>query len=140
MAYDITEIKKVLPHRYPFLLIDRIEEIDGMKVKARKCVTANEEFFQGHFPEQPIMPGVLQLEAMAQAGAFLILSMEQYRGKIAVFGGANNVKWKKMVVPGDVLDIEIEITKLRGYFGCGVGCIKVDGEIACQAEVTFFIK
>lgn len=140
MLYDINDIMKILPHRYPFLLVDKVISMDEKTVHAQKCVTINEPFFQGHFPGQPIMPGVLQLEAMAQAGAINLLSREQYKGKLAVFAGANNVKWKRMVVPGDVLDIEVELVRLRGFFGTGVGTIKVDGEIACEAEISFFIK
>lgn len=141
MLYDANQIREILPHRYPFLLIDRVVDIiDDKKVIAIKCVSQNEPFFQGHFPQAPIMPGVLQLEAMAQAGAIAILRREENKGKLAIFAGANNVKWRKMIVPGDVLEIEVELTKQKGPFGFGEGTIKVDGKVACQAEISFVIQ
>ena len=142
MLYNSKQIKDILPHRYPFLLIDQVVSINDeqTKIHARKCVTINEEFFQGHFPQEPIMPGVLQLEAIAQAGAIVVLSKEEYKGKLAIFAGANNVKWKRMVVPGDVLDITVELVKMRGSFGFAKGEITVDGKICCTAEISFFIQ
>jgi len=137
---DIKEIMKVLPHRPPFLLIDRIEEvIPGEKVVAIKNVTMNEPYFVGHFPEEPVMPGVLIVEAMAQAGAYAVLSMEEYKGKLAFFGGVDKAKFRKKVVPGDVLRIEVEIIKLRMNAGIGKGIAYVDGKKACEAEITFMI-
>lgn len=140
MLYDIKEIQKVLPHRYPFLLIDRVESITDNVIVCTKCVSANEPFFQGHFPGEPIMPGVLQLEAIAQAGAFYVLRQDAYKGKIAVFASAKNVKWKRIIVPGDVLTITVTLTAMKGVFGFGNGEIRVDGDLACQAEIAFSIK
>lgn len=140
MLYDINKIKEILPHRYPFLLIDRVELIEENVIVCKKCVSANEPYFQGHFPNCPIMPGVLQLEAIAQAGAFYVLMDEKNRGKIALFAGAKDVKWKRMIVPGDILTIKVELTGMRGNFGFGNGEITVDGEVACQAQIVFTIK
>lgn len=111
---DIKEIMEIIPHRYPFLLIDKVIEIEeGKKIVAIKNVTMNEQFFQGHFPVEPVMPGVLIIEAMAQAGACAILSMEEYKGKIAYFGAINNAKFRDKVVPGDTLRLEVELLKLK---------------------------
>ena len=142
MLYDIKKIQEILPHRYPFLLIDQVISIneEQTQIHARKCVTINEPFFQGHFPNEPIMPGVLQLEAIAQAGAVVILSKDEFKGKLAIFAGASNVKWKRIVRPGDVLDINVELLKMRGSFGFAKGIITVDGEVACQAEIAFVIQ
>ena len=140
LMIDIKEIMKVLPHRPPFLLIDMIEEvIPGEKVVAIKNVTMNEPYFVGHFPEEPVMPGVLIVEAMAQAGAYAVLSMEEYKGKLAFFGGVDKAKFRRKVVPGDVLRIEVEIIKLRMNAGIGKGTAYVDGKKACEAEITFMI-
>ena len=137
---DINEIKKILPHRYPFLLVDRITEIeDGTRVKGYKNVTANEEFFQGHFPEYPVMPGVLILEALAQVGGVAILRMDEFKGKIPLFAGADKVRWRQQVKPGDRLDLECEIIKLRGPIGKGKAVASVDGKKVCEAEITFAI-
>lgn len=137
---DINEIKKILPHRYPFLLVDRITEIeDGKRVKGYKNVTANEEFFQGHFPEYPVMPGVLILEALAQVGGVAILRMDEFKGKIPLFAGADKVRWRQQVKPGDKLDLECEIIKLRGPIGKGKAVASVDGKKVCEAEITFAI-
>ncbi|MBE6050657.1 MAG: 3-hydroxyacyl-ACP dehydratase FabZ [Clostridium sp.] len=134
------EIEKILPHRYPFLLVDRVTElIEGKSVKAYKNVTRNEPFFQGHFPGKPIMPGVLILEALAQAGAVAILKMDEYAGKTPLFAGANKVKWRKQVVPGDKLELSLEIIKLRSSIGMGKALATVDGEVACEAEIMFAI-
>lgn len=142
MLYDAKQIQEILPHRYPFLLIDQVEEIneDDTYIHAKKCVSVNEPYFQGHFPNNPVMPGVLQLEAIAQAGAVILLRKEEFKGKTAYFAGANNVKWKRMVKPGDVLDIEVELVKIRGPIGFGKGTIKVMGELVCQAELSFVIQ
>lgn len=137
---DINEIKKILPHRYPFLLVDRITEIeDGKRVKGYKNVTANEEFFKGHFPEYPVMPGVLILEALAQVGGVAILRMDEFKGKIPLFAGADKVRWRQQVKPGDKLDLECEIIKLRGPIGKGKAVASVDGKKVCEAEITFAI-
>lgn len=136
---EIKEIMEILPHRYPFLLIDRVESIEGNKIIAIKNVTMNEYFFQGHFPTEPVMPGVLIVEALAQAGAVVLLSMEEFKGKTAYFGGLDKVKFRKKVVPGDTLKLEVELTKIRGIAGVGKGIAYVDGKKACEAELTFMI-
>ena len=137
---DIKEIMKILPHRPPFLLIDRVEEIvEGEKIVAIKNVTMNEPFFVGHFPQEPVMPGVLIVEAMAQAGAVAVLSMDQFKGKTAYFGGIDKAKFRRKVVPGDTLRIEVEIIKLKMNAGIGKGTAYVDGKKACEAEITFLI-
>ena len=139
---DIKEIKEILPHRYPMLLIDRVIEMDieeKLYVKGYKNVSANEAFFQGHYPEEPIMPGVLQIEALAQAGAVAILSMEKFKGKTPLFAGTNKVRFKNKVVPGDRLDLYCEIVKLKGPIGVGKGVATVDGKVACEAEILFAV-
>ena len=137
---NIQQIKEIIPHRYPMLLIDRVEElVDGEKVIAKKNVTINEPFFQGHFPHEPVMPGVLIVEAMAQAGAVALLSLEQFKGKTAYFGGVKSAKFKKKIVPGDVLTLELEIIKQKGPIGVGSATAYVDGKAAVVAELTFAI-
>lgn len=138
---DIKEIMEILPHRPPFLLIDRVEEIiDGKSIRAIKNVTMNEPYFVGHFPQEPVMPGVLQIEALAQAGAVAILSMEEFKGKIAYFGAIKNAKFKNKVVPGDTLTLDLEITKIRGSVGVGEGVItNQKGEVCTTATLTFAI-
>jgi len=139
-AAGVEQIMKWLPHRYPFLLVDRVLSIEGNRCVALKNVTFNEPYFQGHFPGHPIMPGVLQLEAIAQvAGIFMIKAMAA-DNQIAYFMAANNVKWRKPVVPGDVLIIEVEMTKARGKIGKASGVCKVNGEIVSEAEVTFMVQ
>lgn len=136
----VKEIKDILPHRYPFLMIDRVEEvIEGKSAKGYKNVTINENFFNGHFPEYPVMPGVLILEALAQMGAICILSQEEFKGKIGFLVGADKVRWKKQVTPGDKLNLEIEIVKLRGNIGVGKGKATVDGNLVCEGEIMFAI-
>lgn len=138
---NIEEIKKIIPHRYPFLLIDRITDMEiGKNAKAIKCITASEPWFQGHFPEHNVMPGVLLVEAMAQTGAVSILSIEENKGKIAFFSGIKNAKFRREVVPGDKLEIEVEIVKLRKNYGVGEGKITCEGEICVEAEISFFIE
>lgn len=140
MELNINEIQNILPHRYPFLLIDRVSELEpGIKATAHKCVSVNEPFFQGHFPSFPVMPGVLILEALAQTGAVAMLSLEENKGKLALFAGLNNVKFKKQVVPGDVLELKCEIKKTFGKMGVGEGVATVDGKVAAKAELTFAI-
>lgn len=140
MGMDIKEIMSIIPHRQPFLLIDRVEEIvEGEKVIATKNVSYNEPFFAGHFPQEPVMPGVLIVEAMAQAGAVAILSMDEFKGKTAYFGGIKNAKFKKKVVPGDVLRLEVSIEKLKCNAGIGVGTAYVGDKVAAQAEIIFMI-
>ena len=134
------EIMEVIPHRQPFMLIDTIEELEeGKRVVAKKCVSYNEPFFAGHFPQEPVMPGVLIVEAMAQAGAVAILKHPDFQGKTAYFAALNNVKFKGKVVPGDVLMLEVEIIKVKGPIGVGSGKAYVDGKLVTQAELTFAI-
>ena len=138
---DINEIKKIIPHRYPFLLVDRIEEMEpGVKAVGYKNVTANEPFFQGHFPEYTVMPGVLLIEALAQVGAVAILSLEENKGKLAFFGGIKNAKFRKQVIPGDVVKLETEIIKCKGPMGVGKAIATVDGKMAAEAEISFMIQ
>ena len=136
----VKEIRDILPHRYPFLMIDRVEEVvEGKSAKGYKNVTINENFFNGHFPDYPVMPGVLILEALAQMGAICILSMDEFKGKIGFLVGADKVRWKKQVMPGDKLNLEIEIVKLRGSIGIGKGKATVDGNLVCEGEIMFAI-
>ena len=136
----VKEIKDILPHRYPFLMIDRVEEvIEGKSAKGYKNITINENFFNGHFPEYPVMPGVLILEALAQMGAICILSQEEFKGKIGFLVGADKVRWRKQVMPGDKLNLEIEIVKLRGSIGVGKGKATIDGSLVCEGEIMFAI-
>ena len=134
------EIQAIIPHRYPFLLIDKIESFEpGKSAIGYKNVTINEYFFQGHFPEEPVMPGVLIIEALAQVGAVAILSKEEYKGKLAYFAGINKAKFRKKVIPGDVLRLEVEIIKTKGPIGIGRAIATVDGIKAAEAELTFAI-
>ena len=138
---DINEIKKILPHRAPFLLTDRILEIEpGKRAVGRKCVTYNEPFFAGHFEDEPVMPGVLILEALAQVGAVICLSLEEYSGKTAYFGGIDKAKFKNKVTPGDVLNLEVELIKQKGPVGIAMAKAYDDEKIYAQAELTFIIK
>lgn len=139
-AMDIEAVMKFLPHRPPFLLVDRILKIEGNTIIGVKNVTMNEDFFRGHFPGHPIMPGVLQLEAIAQVAGILLLKRMEVANQIAYFMSAEDVKWRKPVVPGDVLVIEIELTKIRGKIGKAKGICKVDGEIVSEANVTFMLR
>jgi len=140
MELNIQQIMEILPHRPPFLLVDRITECEpGVKAAGIKCVTMNEPFFVGHFPGNPIMPGVLILEALAQTGAVAALSLPENRGKLAIFGGVKNARFRRKVIPGDVLEMECVLTKRRGPVGIGECKATVNGELACTAELTFAI-
>ena len=135
------QIMEIIPHRQPFLLIDTVEELEsGVRAVAKKCVSYNEPFFGGHFPNEPVMPGVLIIEALAQTGAVAILSVEENRGKTAYFAGINSAKFKRKVVPGDVLILETEIIKQKGPIGVGRSTAKVGDDIACIAGLTFAIS
>ena len=136
----IKEIQEILPHRHPFLLVDCIEELEpGVRAVGYKAVTFHEDFFRGHFPQEPVMPGVLIVEALAQTGAVAILSVPENKGKVAYFGAINNAKFKKKVVPGDKLKLECEIIKQKGPVGVGKATATVDGKVAVAAELTFMI-
>lgn len=129
---------EIIPHRQPFLLIDTIEELEvGKRAVGKKCVSYNEPYFAGHFPQEPVMPGVLIVEALAQVGAVAILSLPENKGKTAYFGAINSAKFKGKVVPGDVLLLETEIIKSKGPIGVGSAKAYVDGKVVAQAELTF---
>lgn len=135
---DINAIQQILPHRYPFLLVDRILEVEeGKKVIGIKNVSMNEPFFQGHFPNYPVMPGVLIIEAMAQVGAMAILSMPAFAGRIALLAGIDKARFRRQVVPGDTLRIEVEVLKLRGTVGKSQAKAYVGEELAVEAELMF---
>lgn len=137
---DIKHIQQIIPHRYPFLLIDTIDELEeGKRVVGTKNVTMNEYFFQGHFPNEPVMPGVLIIEALAQTGAVALLSMEQNKGKIAFFAAMDKVKFRQNVVPGDTLKLEVEIIKIKGPMGIGKAVAYVKDKKVAEAELTFAI-
>ena len=138
---NISQIMEILPHRQPMLLIDSVEEIEyGVRAVAKKCVSFNEPFFAGHFPEEPVMPGVLIVEALAQTGVVAILGKDENRGKTAYFASINSAKFKRKVVPGDILTLETEIIKVKGPIGVGKATAKVGDEIACIAELTFAVE
>ena len=138
MKYNSDEIAKILPHRYPFALVDRIVDgEDGKWAKGIKCVTVNEHFFQGHFPQYYVMPGVLIVEAMAQVGGVALLSMPENKGKLALFGGIKNARFRRQVTPGDVLEITCTLTKQKGPVGIGEAKAEVDGQVVATAELTF---
>ncbi|MDG5787283.1 3-hydroxyacyl-ACP dehydratase FabZ [Evansella sp. AB-P1] len=138
MTLSIDEIKEIIPHRYPFLLVDRILEVEeGQRAVGLKNVTANEEFFNGHFPDYPVMPGVLIIEALAQVGAVAMLKKEENRGKLAFFAGIDGCRFKGQVKPGDQLRLEVEMTRLRGKIGKGKAVASVDGKTVAEAELMF---
>ena len=137
---NVKQIEEIIPHRHPFLLVDYIEDyVPGEYAVGYKCVTFREDFFKGHFPQQPVMPGVLIVEALAQTGAVAILSQEENKGKIAFFGGIDKCRFKRKVVPGDKLRLETKIIKQKGPVGLGEAIATVDGKVAVKAELTFMI-
>ena len=138
--YTAKEIMEIIPHRYPFLLIDTIEELQpGVRALGKKCVSMNEPYFQGHFPGNPVMPGVLIVEALAQVGAVAILSQPEWKGRTAYFAGIDKAKFRQKVLPGDVLMLEMEIIKVKGPVGVGKATATVNGKVAATAELTFAI-
>ena len=141
MQLDSNQIARILPHRYPFALVDRIVDgEEGQWARGIKCVSMNEQFFCGHFPQEHIMPGVLILEAMAQVGAVALLSLPENRGKIVLLGGVKNARFKRKVTPGDVLEMTCTLTRRRGPVGIGSCEATVNGEIACTAELIFAVQ
>ena len=136
---DIKEIMEIIPHRYPFLLIDKVLSCEENKIVAIKNVTMNEYYFQGHFPVEPVMPGVLIIEALAQAGAVALLKKDEFKGKLAYFAGINKAKFRKKVVPGDTLRLEVELTKIRGSAGVGYGIAYIGDVKVCEGELTFMV-
>ena len=139
--FDYNQIKQIIPHRQPFLLIDKVVEYEeGNRCVAIKQVSGNEPFFQGHFPEYAVMPGVLITEALAQTGAVAMLNSEENKGKLALFAGIDKCRFKRQVVPGDTLTLEVEITKIKGPIGKGTAKATVDGQVACSCELTFAYK
>ncbi len=140
-VYTAKEIMEIIPHRYPFLLIDTIEEIEpGVRAVGKKCVSMNEPYFQGHFPGNPVMPGVLIIEALAQVGAVAMLAQESFTGKTAYFAGIQNARFREKILPGDVLMLETEIIKVKGPIGVGKAMATVNGKKAVEAELTFAIS
>lgn len=139
MIYNSNEIQEIIPHRYPFLLVDRIEKIEGNKIVGIKCISANEMQFLGHFPKKHIMPGVLQLEALAQTAAVMLLSKEENKGKIGLFAGIDKARFKRQVIPGDVLTLEVELQKERMGIAFVKAVAKVEDEIAVSADLMFAI-
>ena len=140
MTLDSNQIQEILPHRWPFQMVDKITECEpGKMARGIKCVSVNEAQFCGHFPQYHVMPGVLLIEALAQVGPVALLTLDEFKGKTAFFGGIKNARFKQQVRPGDVLELECELIRLRGSVGIGKGVARVDGKIAAQGEFTFAI-
>ena len=140
LPLEAADIMRIIPHRYPFLLVDRVIELEpGRRAIGIKAVTANEPQFTGHFPERPIMPGVLMVEALAQTAAVAVMTLEAYRGKLGLFAGIDDCRFRRMVLPGDTLRLEVTVEKLRGMFGRVRGVASVDGEIAVEATLSIII-
>lgn len=141
MVLNSNQIQEIIPHRYPFLLVDRIDELEpGKKAVGVKCISANEMQFMGHFPQQHVMPGVLIIEALAQVGAVAILGLDANKGKIAYFAGIKSAKFRQKVIPGDVLTLNVELTKIKGSIGIGQAVAKLGDKIAVEAELMFAIS
>jgi 3-hydroxyacyl-[acyl-carrier-protein] dehydratase len=141
MELDARQIQEIIPHRYPFLLVDRIVELEPAKrAVGIKNVTINEPFFQGHFPEYPVMPGVLIIEALAQVGAVVVLGLEENRGKLAFFTGIDKVRIREQVKPGDVLTLEVEMIRFKGSFGKGKGVARVGDKVVVEGELMFAVS
>jgi 3-hydroxyacyl-[acyl-carrier-protein] dehydratase len=140
LPIEAGEIMRILPHRYPFLMIDRVIELEpGQRAVALKAVTANEPQFTGHFPGRPIMPGVLMVEALAQTAGVAVMTLDEYRGKLGLFAGIDDCRFRRMVVPGDTLRLAVDVEKLRGMFGRVRGVASVDGEVAVEATLSIII-
>ena len=140
MLMNTEQIKQIIPHREPFLLVDEVLELEvGKRIVALKYVKAEEYYFEGHFPQEKVMPGVLQIEALAQAGAIAILSMPEHKGKIAYFGGIKEAKFKQKIVPGDCLRLEVTLDRLRSSAGTGTAVAYVGDKVACKCEIMFAI-
>ncbi len=140
MVLNSNQIQEIIPHRYPFHLVDRIDAVEpGKSAVGIKCVSTNEMHFLGHFPEKHVMPGVLIVEALAQVGAVAILMQEEYKGKLVYFAGIKNMRFKRQVIPGDVLELSIEMTRMKGRIGVGEAVARVDGEVAAIGTLTFAI-
>ncbi|WP_036696041.1 3-hydroxyacyl-ACP dehydratase FabZ [Paenibacillus taiwanensis] len=141
MQLNIEQIKEIIPHRYPFLLVDRIDEVvEGQRAVGIKNVTVNEPFFQGHFPSYPVMPGVLIIEALAQVGAACMLMKEENKGKIGFLAGIDNARFRGQVVPGDTLTLEVNITRMKGSIGKGQAIAKVGDNVVAEAEIMFALS
>ncbi len=139
-VYTAKEIMEIIPHRHPFMLIDTIEELEeGVRALGKKCVSFNESYFAGHFPGNPVMPGVLIVEALAQVGAVALLGLPEWKGKTAYFAGINKARFKQKVLPGDVLMLETKIVKVKGPIGVGEAVATVNDKITCKAELMFAI-
>jgi 3-hydroxyacyl-[acyl-carrier-protein] dehydratase len=140
LPLEAADIMRIIPHRYPFLLVDRIVELEpGKRAVGLKAVTANEPQFTGHFPDRPIMPGVLMVEALAQTAGVAVMTLDEYRGKLGLFAGIDECRFRRMVIPGDTLRLEVTVEKLRGMFGRVRGVASVDGEVAVEATLSIII-